>query len=341
MSRNLIERIIFAGSQIALIREEQVHKNLSLESGIADLRDVLRALAHQQAVNCPRVRVQSQERNSAWLHTLRAGITSWGVAGGKDYTSIKFDTLAMWATVVNAKTGLPFAFIEANYLSRVRTAAITAIATDLLAPPNVTCLAHFGAGKISELLIRAILRVRPSVRRVFLIRGDPSKGSPDWLHQLGSEVQSEVSSATNALLEADLVTTATSSSEPVIPADAEMPRMRHINLIGSNHLKRREIFENLARSCLPPNGYLVADDPSQAALEAGDFSGLAKTGILDWDEIPTLAGLLDNPAEKEKAVMADLTAFKSVGMGLMDLAIAAGILRRMGLLITDGDDIVS
>ncbi|MCI0489925.1 MAG: hypothetical protein L0229_25310 [Blastocatellia bacterium] len=327
---HILEKIAFVGTHIAIIREDQVQHHLSLDDAITDLRTALEALAAKQAVNCARIRVTS--RDSAWLHTLRAGLQRWRIIGGKDYTSLGFETPAMWATVIDMSTGVPLAFVEADYLSRVRTAAMTAIATDLLAPPNVTCLAHFGAGKISELLVRAVLKVRPSVRRVFLVRRNTSKGGPDWLSRLENGVEGEMVDATHALIESDIVTTATSSREPVIPANAEINRVRHINLIGSNHLKRREISEELALRFLSPGGYLVVDDQRQAELEAGDFSAIETNGALDWSRIPTLDQLLCSSEEQEKVSKATITAFKSVGIGLADLAVAAGVLQRIGLL---------
>jgi ornithine cyclodeaminase/alanine dehydrogenase-like protein (mu-crystallin family) len=243
-----------------------------------------------------------------------------------------FDTPAMWATVVDIKTGLLIAFVEADHLSKVRTAATTAIATDLLAPPNPHSLAHFGAGKISDLLVHAILKVRPSINRVFLVRKDISRGAPDWFRELEGRIEGKVVDANQALIEADLITTATNSRTQVIPPQAAIPRLRHLNLIGSNHLKRREISDELARHCLPPEGYLVVDDKDQAKLEAGDFVELEQSGELTWDDVPTLAQLLVDPVEKQKASKATLTTFKSVGIGLMDLALATGVLRRMGVL---------
>ena len=53
---------------------------------------------------------------------------------------------------------------------------MAAVATDLLAPPDAVCLAHFQQ-KISELLVKAILKVRPSIQQVFLVGRDPSKGA--------------------------------------------------------------------------------------------------------------------------------------------------------------------
>lgn len=323
-----VDAIQFAGTRVSIVREEQVQEHLSLESGMEDLREVFRAYAQKQAVNSPRVRVTWRDR--PWLHTLRAGIASWNVIGGKDYTSIKYETPAMWVTVIDATTALPIAFIEANYLSRVRTAATTAIATDLLASPEPACLAHFGAGKISELLVRAVLKVRPSLKRVLLVRDQTSKGAPDWLYKLGDDVVGEMVDGTTALRQAYIVTTATSSRTPVIPANAAMPNARHFNLVGANHLSRREISEDFARRCLPPSGYLVVEDTDQARQEAGDFAALAET--INWAAIPTLGQLIVDPDERKKAESASLTIFKSVGIGLLDLAVASGVLRRMGLL---------
>ena len=227
---------------------------------------------------------------------------------------------------------MPLALIEANYLSRIRTAAVTAVATDLLAPQHVSCLAHFGAGKISEDLIKAILKVRPSINRVLLVRKHKEYGAPTWLNQIDKTIPVELADAADALREAEIITTATSSINPVIPPRAKMSNVRHLNLIGSNHLKRREIHKTLASKCLPPKGYLVVDDTKQAEIEAGDFFELSKSGVLNWKRIPTLAQLLVDDTERIKAQKANLTVFKSLGLGLMDLAVAEGVLRRLGVL---------
>lgn len=329
-----IDGIEFAGTRVSIIRERQVQDHLSLHNAIDDLREAFRAYAQQQAVSAPRIRIVSPQQ--PWLHTLRAGIPSWNVIGGKDYTSVGFNTPAMWVTVVDGKTALPKAFIEANYLSRIRTAAATGLATELLAPRDATCLAHFGAGKISELLVRAVLEVRPSVRRVLLVRHDDSKGAPDWLDDLGDHVKAKLVTPETALREAHIMTTATNSARPVIPVNAEMPNVRHVNLVGANHLKRREVPEDFAYRCLPPTGYLVVEDTQQARQEAGDFAALGDK--INWNEIPTLGQFIDDPDEKKKADNASLTVFKSVGIGLMDLAVAAGVLRRMKLLAPFGSE---
>jgi len=325
------ETVDFCNTRLRLVREAEVRLHLSIASALADLREAL-PMAAGTALNRPRVRIEAREKGRAWLHTLRAELPGWGVAGGKDYTSIGFETKAMWASVIDIrKTGLPLAFIEADFLSRIRTAAVVALATDLLAPPKPTCLAHFGVGNISEFLVQAVLHVRPSIRKVLLVRKRISKGAPEWLSALSGGVEGRLVEAKEALAEADVVTTATSSKTPVIQAGAALPRLRHLNLIGSNHLQRKEIPGDLAHRCLPPGGFLVTDDPEQAEAEAGDFAELVVQGTLRWGEIPTLAQLVTDPTLRARAKEASLTAFKSVGIGLMDLIVAAGLLRRLGI----------
>jgi ornithine cyclodeaminase len=267
------------------------------------------------------------------MHTLRARFDPWGIAGGKDYTSVAFEVPAAWATVIDGGSGRLLALIEAQYLNLVRTAAVTAVATDLLAPSEPAVLAHFGAGKISEPLVRAILHVRPSIRSVLLVRRSRERGAPAWLTELGPGIRGELVTAEEAVARAELATTATNSTQPVIPEGASLPRLRHLNLVGSNHLKRREIGADLALRCLPAEGgLLVADDPEQAAEEAGDFAPLVDAGRLDWKAVPSLAQLLRGNAPRAEARAAALTAFKSVGIGLMDLLVAGSLLRRLGAL---------
>ena len=147
----------FVGTQLALIDEDLVRRHLSVADALVDLRLILGATMPGDLVTRPRVRVVP--RGGAWLHTLRGGLGQLGIVGGKDYSSIGFETPAVWVTVLDTESGLPLALIEADYLSRIRTAAVTALATDMLAPVDATCLVHFGAGKISSLLVHAIVEV--------------------------------------------------------------------------------------------------------------------------------------------------------------------------------------
>jgi ornithine cyclodeaminase/alanine dehydrogenase-like protein (mu-crystallin family) len=322
--------IEFAGGHPALVREAEVRNSLSLRQAIDGLRRVLEGAADGELVSLPRVRVVPPGKDRAWLHTLRAGAAGLGLAGGKDYTSVGFETPSLWMTVVSQRTGRLVALVEAQHLTLVRTAAVTALATDLLAPPAPATLAHFGVGKISEQLVRGVLEVRPSLRRLHLVRRRGGAPAPDWVAELPAEVEVRITSPEEALAAADVVTTATSSKTPVIPTGAAMPHLRHLNLVGSNHPARREIDADLAGRCASPSCLLVTDDPAQAALEAGDF--LPPNPSVNWQSVPSLERLVRDPAVRGRRDAVELTAFESVGTGLMDLLVTAVLLENLGLL---------
>lgn len=326
----MITTLEFAGGRPAVVREADVRAGLSLRQAITGLSGALRESADEGLASQPRVRIVPPAKERAWLHTLRAGVAGWGVSGGKDYTSIGFDTPSLWVTVVSQRTGRLLALIEADHLSRLRTAAVTAVATDLLAPPAPETLAHFGVGKISEQLVRGMLEVRPSLRRVLLVRRREGAAPPEWLTALPAGVEARIADAGEALTGAEIVTTATSSRTPAIPAGAATPRLRHLNLLGSNHPARREIDADLARRCVPPRALLVADDPAQAAEEAGDFQ--PPNPEVAWNVVPSLAQLVREPRIAVHRGPVELSVFKSVGTGLMDLMVAAVLLRNLGVL---------
>lgn len=325
-----VESIDFAGGRLAVVREPQVERALPLPQAIQELAATLRSTPEDQLLNAPRVRVVPRQRGAVWLHSLRAALPLAGLAGGKDYTSIGFETPALWVTVVSLRSGLPIALIEADYLSRVRTAAVTAVATDLLAPSTPRTLAHFGVGKISELLVRALLEVRPSLERVLLVRRQAELPPPEWVTHLPPAVEVQVVSADAALEQAEVVTTATNSKTPVIPAGARLPLLRHLNLVGSNLRDRREIDGVVLARLLPPAGFLAVDDREQARLEAGEL--IAAGPAVAWEEVPSLAEVARDLSRRERVTNAPVTVFKSVGVGVMDLAIAAVVLKRLGLL---------
>ncbi len=319
------QRVSFAGGDVWLVPEAFVEEALDLPRALAAVREAFLAHGRGEAVNVPRIRVEGRGRGEAWQHTLRAALGSPALVGGKDYTSVGFELGANWVSVCSRRTGRLLALIEAAHLSRTRTAAVVALATDLLASPAPKVLAHFGAGRISEGLVSGVLQVRPSIEEVRLVRR--REEPPAWLGAL--PVRARLAKVEEALDGAEIVTTATSSRTPVIPPGTRMAG-RHWNLAGANHPGRRELDGELAGECLPERGgFLVVEAREQAALEASEFLGLAMEGMLEWSRVPTLGEVLGGVAPVPAS--ATHTVFKSVGVGLADMAAAAVVLQALGV----------
>ena len=124
-----------------------------------------------------------------------------------------------------------------------------------------------------------------------------------------------------AVGDADIVVTATNSATPVLRHDWLKPGT-HVNAIGANAANRREIdAEIVLRASL-----VVIDDVEQAKVEAGEFIDLAEAGRFDWSKVTALHQIVGAPpmARDDRAI----TLFKSLGVGLEDVAVASVVYDR-------------
>ena len=128
-----------------------------------------------------------------------------------------------------------------------------------------------------------------------------------------------VETAEEAVKGQDIVITATSAREPVL-FGAWLAEGSHVNLIGSNFLTKAEAdVEVFRRATL-----VTVDSKEQARLEAGDFVAPVREGVLQWSGLyeiaPVLVGKYPGRASPQ-----DITIFKSLGLGIEDVALAVKI----------------
>jgi ornithine cyclodeaminase/alanine dehydrogenase-like protein (mu-crystallin family) len=140
-----------------------------------------------------------------------------------------------------------------------------------------------------------------------------------FCEQLAAELSLPVrpaGSAEDAVAGADIVVTATNSSTPVVMSEWLAPGT-HVNAMGANAASRRELDAQIVRRA----ALLVTDDVAQAKTEAGEFIDLARTGELDWNDLVPLHRIVAEPNLRRDPNA--VTLFKSLGVGLEDLAIAS------------------
>jgi ornithine cyclodeaminase len=220
--------------------------------------------------------------------------------------------------VFDPATGELLALLDGTALTAIRTAAASAAATDLLARPDSRVLAVFGAGPQARTHVAAICAVRPiDVVRCY----SPSRDHTDAMcaalsvEATGRNIVA-VSSTAEALADADIIVTATTSSVPVF-ADAELRAGVHINAIGSYKPEACEIpAQTVARAMV------VVDSRAAAWEEAGDLIQPLRAGLIGRDHVHAELGEIllgiKSGREDESAV----TLFKSVGVAVQD-AVAA------------------
>ena len=207
--------------------------------------------------------------------------------------------------------------MEANLLGQIRTGAASAVATQVLARPGAGKVGIIGAGRQARTQVHALHSVGRA-REVAVFARDRAKQAA-FCEQLASELALPVraaASAPEAVAGADIVVTATNSSTPVLMSEWLSPGA-HVNAMGANAPSRRELDPQIVlRAAL-----VVTDDIAQAKTEAGELIDLARAGRLDWNDLKPLHQVVGTPdfVRDPDAI----TLFKSLGVGLEDLAIAS------------------
>jgi ornithine cyclodeaminase/alanine dehydrogenase-like protein (mu-crystallin family) len=198
------------------------------------------------------------------------------------------------------KTGEPLALMDGRYITEMRTAAVSAVATDALAAPDAKVLALLGAGVQGQ----AHLELLPHVRQFEEIR--IWNRTPERAERFAEEHGIKAMTLEAAVRDADVVVTATSSREPILKGEWLKPGA-HVNAVGASRPDWREL-DDAAMS-----NVVIVDSYEGARNEAGD---VILSGITPYAEL----GEVINGTKPVRA--GATTIFKSLGMAVEDVAAA-------------------
>ena len=304
-----------------LLDEDDVRRLLTMEMALEAVEIGLRKMGLDEAQNIPRSRAQTDH---AMLHTLSAAAKTLGVMGAKVYATSRKAPAQFHLLLYDGKTGSLLCVMQADYLGQVRTGAASGVATKYMAAPDdATEVGIFGTGKQARTQLLAVCKVR-KVRRI-------AAYSPNEEHrrrfaiEMSEQCETEVAPVDRPVLAAegkDIIITATSSREPVLNG-AWIGQGTHINAIGSNFLGKAELDATAVRRC----NAIVVDSKDQARLEAGDFQQLVEEGTLRWQDVRELGQVIVGRFTARKHAQ-DITLFKSLGIAIEDIAVAARVHAR-------------
>lgn len=208
--------------------------------------------------------------------------------------------------LLDAETLSPLAMLDGAALTAVRTAAVSALAVDVLAVPDAARLVVFGTGPQGRSHVAAIRAVRP-VEHISVIGRDP-----DRTRAFASEMDAEVGTVAD-VASADVVVCATTSRTPLFDGGLLPPHVTVV-AVGAHERDAREVDDTTVRSST------VVVEARAALPEAGDVVVLVETGVVHENELVALASLVRGTATVDPARP---RLFKSVGMAWEDLVIAA------------------
>jgi len=216
-----------------------------------------------------------------------------------------------FVALFDGETGAPMAFLNAGGITAVRTAAVSGVATRLLAREDVKTLAILGTGTQARSHLEAMRAVR-SFDRVLV--WSASGRSLDGAESVGS--------AEEAVREADVLCTTTSLPEPIVRREWLKPGV-HINAVGSSIPSTRELdSETVAAAAL------FVDRRESTLNEAGDFLVPQREGLIGPEHIRAELGELLLGTAPGRGSDDEITLFKSLGLAVEDLAAAEYVLAR-------------
>src|SRR5262249_41546081 len=304
---------------VLLLTEDEVRQLLTMDEALEAVEQGLRKMALDEAFNVPRSRVQTDH---AMLHVLSAAAKSLGVMGYKAYTTSRRGNFFL-VGLHDGKTGALLALIQADYLGQVRTGAASGIATQYMAPPAAPTLGIYGSGKQARTQVQAVCKVR-KISRVH-VYSPSEEHRRRFAEEMSVLCETEVVPVTQPELasrDMDIVITATASREPILHG-SWIAEGSHINAIGSNFLGKAE----LDAGTVQPAHLCVVDSRDQARLEAGDFVQPLEAGTLRWSEVRELGQIVVGRYNGRPHPQ-DITLFKSLGIALEDIAVAARVYAR-------------
>lgn len=289
------------------ITEEQVRELLPMRECVTLMREVFKDLRTGAAQNQPRRRLTLPTGST--LHSLAGAWQKY--FGTKIYSTNPKTGANFFFLLFDADTARPLAQFEANYLGQIRTGAASGYATDVLAARDASTLAILGSGFQARSQFEAIREVR-AIKEVRVWSRNQEKRE-EFAKLIGAAA---FATAEQAVRGADIVATATSAKDPVLES-AWISAGAHINAMGSNQAQRRELPSDLvARAQL-----IAVDSIEQAKIEAGDLL----LAPVDWAD-PRIIELSQVDA---RPAGSPVTIFKSIGLGVEDVAAAAFVYEQL------------
>jgi alanine dehydrogenase len=296
------------------ISETEVRDVLTMPLAIEAVEEISRKQATGEVVVHPRRRFELP--GGGFFHYMAAADFSAGFVAMKQYTYVR-GKLRFLVPLYEMATGDLLALIEADYMGQLRTGAASGVATKYLARKDARVAAIIGTGGQARTQLEAVANVRKleSAHAYGRDAAKREKFCKEMSERLGLAVQPCASSG-EAVRGADIVSTATTASLPVV-AGADLSPGAHINAIGANHAHKRELDDEAVASA----DVIMVDSVEQSRQEAGDLIIAFHGDEICWTGVKKLSEVVAGKTSGRTSD-SEMTLFKSNGIASWDLAVA-------------------
>ncbi|MFQ5790258.1 MAG: ornithine cyclodeaminase family protein [Acidobacteriota bacterium] len=315
--------------EILVLNHGDVEKLLPMKACIEVMEEALAALAREEVHNPLRFVVRPPDTGHflGLMPAYRGGATpAYGlkeVCIFPENPTRGLDAHQGAILLHSAETGLLQAVMNASAITAIRTAAVSGVATRLLARKDSHTLAIVGTGIQARYHLKAMAAVGNFERaRVCSRQAEHARAFAEELEGHYPFSIEPVEDAEKALGEADVIVTATNSPDPVVRREW-VAHGAHINAVGSSIPTARELDTATMAACS-----LFVDRRESALNESGDYLFAAREGAIGPDHIRAEIGeiLLGNKPGRSSAQ--EITVFKSLGLAVEDLAATQYVYRR-------------
>jgi len=312
-----------------ILNYDEVKQLLPMHECIDVMTDALSALARGEAEMPLRTIFRPQDVRGvmAMMPSFRhGGAPLFGLKAicvFPDNAAIGKDAHQGGVLLFSGETGELLALVNASAITEIRTAAVSAVATRVLAREDASELAIIGAGVQARSHLEAIACVRPIKRaRIAARRFEKAQLLVEEMHPKFEFEIAAVQTSEEAVRRADIIVTATTSFEPVVRREWISTGV-HLNAVGTYSFKARELD-----TATVADATLFVDRRESALNEAGDYVIAAAEGAFGPEHIRAELGEVLIGSHPGRTSKGEITVFKSLGLAIEDLASAAHVYEK-------------
>ncbi|MEM4310853.1 MAG: ornithine cyclodeaminase family protein [Nitrososphaerales archaeon] len=310
-----------------LLKDEELMELINYEEVIEWMREIFEAYQLGKVVMPLRINMEIKERDGTLL------VMPCYLKGEEEALSCKLvsiypknqfkDTTQAWLLLFDVKDGSLLSLMDAKYITMVRTACCSALATKLLSRRDSSLLSIIGTGKQAKAHLEAFSKVM-NIEELKVYSPNPEHREA-FVKFAEEEFNFKAKAMNNALecLDCDVLVTATTSKEPLFDGSL-VKEGTHINAIGSHSPSFRELDDKVIKK-----GKIVVDSKEAALKEAGELLIPIKEGIFDERIIYAELGEIIIGKKKGRERDDEITIFKSLGLAMEDAICAIKLYKKI------------
>lgn len=312
---------------IVFLSEEQVRNLFDEHAALESQRRAFRSLGAGSALQPDRILMERNGQQSVFCYTAaldsEGAVCKFGSVVPEN-TQKGIPTVSATILVLHPDTGQVRAILDGTHITTLRTAAASAVAVEALANPESSIVTIIGSGVQAEAHARTLRHVLNLEEvRIF---SDNYDSSSSLAHHLSNQISPTVTAYrdySDAIQGAQVIVTATTSTDPVIQA-SDVDEGATVVSIGSYAKNKHEIPQDFIEAV----DHVVVDHRDIALKHAGPVIQAVEDGVLPIEDILTLGEVLIGK-HPGRASSKDRIYFNSVGIGSQDAAAANLVLEKL------------